>query len=404
MIKNRRTTITLVGGGNSSYTIICLLSHAGHTVNLLTPDAGEWSYNVKMESVLDDGTLKSSLPGQLNKISSNPEIVIPDSEIILLGLPVSKYRVVLHEIAPFIRRDKKIYIGTIYGQGGFNWMVEEIIAKYQLKHVVYFSSGLIPWITRVKEFGKSGFNYGSKIVNIAAVYPGEGFDELQGLLLDDLCFNYFGTGKFVKVDNFLSLTLSVDNQIVHLPRLYGLYKKFGGRWKALKEVPFFYLDYDDLSASLMEQLDEDYTRIRNKIRELYPEKSFKYMLNYIDLERLSHNSSNTRIKESLTNSKELNQIITPVVQDKNGSWILDKNHRFFKDDLYYGLAISKWIGQKLSIDTPAIDKIILWAQDIVNDTLLNETGIVEVKSSDNPDFKYGIPSTYGFSSVNETID
>jgi hypothetical protein len=403
-MKSKRTIITVVGGGNSSYTIISLLSSAGHKVNLLTPEPEKWSFNITMESVLHDGTLQAVLPGHLNKISSDPEVVIPESEIIILSLPVSKYRVALHEIAPFIRRDIKTYIGTIYGQGGFNWMVEEIITRFHLKNIVYFSSGLIPWITRVKEPGKVGLNYGAKIVNVAAVNPDEEFASLQDLLLDDLCFNHFGAGRFVKAENFISLTLSVDNQIVHLPRLFGLHKISGGRWKTLAEVPLFYRDYDDLSAGMLEQLDGDYTLIRNKIKELYPGKSFAYMLNYLDLERLSHNSSNTSIKESLTNSKELNQIATPVIQNEEGFWIFDKNHRFFNDDLYYGLAIAKWLGQKLHLFTPAIDEIILWAQEVVGDTILNENGIVEVESSSNPEFKYGIPSTYGFSTIESVID
>ena len=403
-MNKRKAIITIVGGGNSSYTLISLLSSAGHKVNLLTPEPEKWSNQVTMELILHDGTIKATLPGHLNMISSNPGSIIPESEIIILSLPVSKYRVALHEIAPFIRRNKKTYIGTIYGQGGFNWMVEEIIDKFQLKNIVYFSSGLIPWITRVKDLGKTGLNYGSKIVNVVAVHPDEEYNELQNLLLDDLCYSYFGTGRFVKADNFISLTLSVDNQIVHLPRLYGLFKKFGGRWKTLAEVPFFYRDYDDLSSGMLAQLDEDYTRIRNKIKELYPDKSFKYMLNYLDLERLSHNSSNTRIKESLTNSKELNQIATPVIQNEEGFWIFDKNHRFFTDDLYYGLAIAKWIGQKLSLDTPAIDQIIRWAQDVVEDTILNENGMVDVERSSNPEFKYGIPSTYGFKTIDSIMD
>ncbi len=60
---NRRTIITVVGGGNSSYTIISLLSSAGHKVNLLTLEPEKWSDNIIMESVLHDGTVKASLPG-----------------------------------------------------------------------------------------------------------------------------------------------------------------------------------------------------------------------------------------------------------------------------------------------------------------------------------------------------
>jgi hypothetical protein len=403
-MKYRKTIITVIGGGNSSITLISLLSSAGHKVNLLTRQPERWSSNVTMELLYPDGALKAVLPGHINKISSNPEVVIPESEIIILSLPVSKYRVVLHNIAPFIKKNKKTYIGTIYGQGGFNWMVNEIVLKYQLENVVYFASGLIPWITRLKEYGKVGLNYGSKTVNVVAVFPSEEYVEINNLLLNDLCFRFFGVGSYVKAENFISLTLSVDNQIIHLSRLFGLYERFGGIWKTQAEVPFFYRDYDDLSAHLLEQLDEDYTKIRSEIKRLYPNQSFNYMLNYLDLERLSYNSSNANIKESFTNSKTLNQIATPVIQNEAGLWIFDKNHRFFTDDLYYGLAIARWIGQKLALDTPIIDRILRWAQHVVNNTVLDENGIVEVDRSSNPDFKHGIPSTYGFSSIADIME
>ncbi len=403
-MKNNKTTITVVGGGNSSITLISLLTRAGHKVNLLTRSPEKWSKNVSMELINPDGSLKEIVKGVLNKISSRPSEVIPDSEIIVLSLPVSKYRLVLHSIAPFFHKNRVTYLGTIYGQGGFNWMVDEIITKFELKNIIYFSSGLIPWITRLKEYGKTGMNFGSKSVNIVAVQPKGQFSELNDLILDDLCYSYFGKGKYQQAENFISLTLSVDNQIIHLSRLLGLHEVYGDFWKHQNDVPFFYRDYDDHSADLLEKLDSDYTMIRQAIEKLFPSKSFKYMLNYLDLERLSYSSASTNIKESFINSKTLNQITTPVVKIADGLWTFDKNHRFFTDDLFYGVAIAKWIAQKLYINTPTIDKIIEWAQSLINVKIMEKGILLDIDNSSNKNFQYGLPSTYGFTNIDQIID
>ena len=58
-------------------------------------------------------------------------------------MPVHKYRVCLHQIAPFISRDKTVVIGAAYGQGGFNWMVEEIRKEYGLSNIVEYRNSMI---------------------------------------------------------------------------------------------------------------------------------------------------------------------------------------------------------------------------------------------------------------------
>lgn len=396
-----KTKITIVGGGNSTHSLIPLLSTNANEISLFTRKPEKWQDSIIMEYTLPDGTVKASLDGHIQKASANPEDVIPNADFIILSVPVYQYRNLLHQIAPFISRNKKVYIGTIYGQGGFNWMVEEVIKKYNLTNIVYFSSGLIPWITRTKEYGKVGINYGCKQNNVVAVFPKEEFYNLKNILLDDLCYNYFGKGEYLLADNFLSLTLSVDNQIIHQTRLYGLYLSTAGVWSTYDDVPFFYRDYDDLSAQILEDLDQEYTLIRERIMKRFPEHDFKYMMNYLDLEHFSYGSSSSSIKESFTQSETLGQIPTPVVQNKYGKWVFDATHRFFYDDIYYGIMIAKWFAEKLAINTPTIDKILKWAGGVINDTLIDDNNKLKISVEDG--FLYGVPDVYGYNSIEELI-
>ena len=400
-MKSHKLKICIVGGGNSTHTLIPLLSNAGHTVNLLTRRPGDWRETVSVSKVSPAGVFEARLTGRITTKSNRPVDVIPECDVILLSLPVSKYRVVLDQIAPWIKREGKVSVGTIYGQGGFNWMVDEIKAKYALNNIATFACGLIPWITRTASYGSEGITYGAKSVNVAAVYPQTDFANLNEGLFNDLCFRWFKQGQFVQADNFLSLTLSVDNQIIHLARMFGMYLKSGGEWTEKAAVPFFYRDFDEASADVLRDVDGDYEAIRERIRRLFPEKSFKYMLDYLALERLSYQTANTDIRESFVNSKTLGQIATPVVQNAGGKWVFDKTHRFFEDDVYYGLCIAKWIAEKADVETKAIDRILDWAQVLVDDKIIDGSRLC-LRSPKA--FKSGLPSEYGFTAIDNIVD
>lgn len=404
MERQIKAKVTIVGGSNSAHSIIPLLTDAGHSVSLLTRRPKLWQSKIEMKYLDHNGLLIGKLTGEASLITDNPELVIPEADIIILCLPVSKYRIVLHEIAPYVNEDHKTIIGTIYGQAGFNWMVEEIKQKFNLKNIEYFAVGLIPWITRTEIYGRVGINYGPKVRNVVALSNPENFQNLNEMFLEDLCFRYFKTGRFYLAENFISLTLSVDNQIIHLSRLYGLHMKHEGKWQNPDKVPLFYKDYDDLSAQLLSELDGDYEKIRESIKKLFPDKEFTYMLNYLDLEHFSYDSKSTDIKSSFVESKTLGQIPTPVVKNSNGFYVFDKDHRFFLDDLYYGLEVAKWIAEKLELATPTLDKIIYWAQEVVHDKIIENERLVPNNKNIGLKFLHGSPASYGYDSINQIID
>ncbi|MCK5130506.1 MAG: NAD/NADP octopine/nopaline dehydrogenase family protein, partial [Clostridiales bacterium] len=296
-----------------------------------------------------------------------------------------------------------IYICTVFGQAGFNWMVEEVSKKFSIDNITTFAFGLIPWICRTKKYGESGIVYGAKPINVAAVTPFDDFNELNDLLFDKVVNQWFQHGAFHQADNFISLTLSLDNQIIHTSRLYGLFLESGGTWDNLDDVPYFYRDFSAKSAEILKSLDDDYSLIRSKIKALYPDKKFTFMLDYLSLDNTTNLISNKTILETFENSKTLGAIKTPVVE-KNGKWVIDKNHRFFSDDIYYGLCIAKWIAEQLDIAVPHIDDILTWAQNLLGDRII-ENGKLQISDDikNNP-FKYGVPEVYGFTELDQIID
>jgi hypothetical protein len=296
-------------------------------------------------------------------------------------------------------------VGTLYGQGGFNWMVNEIVKEHQLHNIVSFAAGLIPWICRATKYGSRVENYGGKQLNICAVTPAEKFDKLNALLLNDLSWNPMGMGKFTQACSFLSLTLSVDNQIIHPSRCYGLYKEYGGKWPSVENVPYFYKDFDDCSAEILTRVDNDYSAIRAAVRQHFPDKPFRYMLSYFDLERLTHRSNHVDIKASVQASAQLALIKTPTIALDDGSRALDTNCRFFTDDIPYGLLLAKWVAEKLNVDTPHLDEIIIWAQKLRGEHWLKEKEkTIDMDFCMKNKHLTGLPPSYGIHSVDEIVD
>jgi len=397
-------TITIVGGGASAHLLITLLSSSNYVVNILTRKPDLWSRKIELQYRAINGDVIERFNGKLNKISAEPGDVINEADVIFLCMPVSQYRNALHRIAPHLNSDKEVYVGTVYGQAGFNWMVDEIKRTFGLEKITTFSFGLIPWICRILEYGKIGITYGVKPINIAAVEPQLHFKALNEYIFEKVCLDWFGKGAFIQADNFLSLTFSVDNQIIHPARCYGLFMRYGGEWEKLEDIPFFYKDFDQLSADILTQLDADYSKIRENIREKYPDKKFTYMLDYLAQDRYTNITAEYTVLESILLSNTLGAIKAPTVKTKTGKWKINTDHRFFTDDIHYGLCIAKWVADRFGLDVPTIDKIIYWAQELRQETLI-EGNQLQLDSGDlSQKFKSGIPHFYGYQTMDDIVD
>ncbi len=397
-------TVTIVGGGSSAHTLIPLLSSSNYTVNILTSKPEQWSKNIELQYRTTENEVIETFHGELDKISSEPEDVIGDADVIFLCMPVSQYRNALHRIAPFLNVEKEVSVGAVYGQAGFNWMVDEIKESFALEHIITFSFGLIPWICRTHEYGKVGITYGVKPINIAAVEPEEKFARLNENVFEKVCLDWFDSGEFQQADNFLSLTFSVDNQIIHPARCYGLFMRYGGEWEKKENIPLFYDDFDQVSADILENLDADYSKIRRRIRKKYPNKKFSKMKNYLDQDRYTNETEEYTVLESFLQSKTLGAIKAPTIKTKAGTWKIDTDHRFFTDDIHYGLCIAKWVAERFKIDVPTIDKIIRWAQKLRKEELLKDGKLLLDSADLSKRFKSGIPHFYGYQTVADIVD
>jgi len=83
---------------------------------------------------------------------------------------------------------------------------------------------------------------------------------------------------------------------------------------------------------------------------------------------------------------------------------LDIHCRFFTDDIAYGILVVKWIAEELNVETPFIDEIILWAQNLRGEKFLTKEGKIEKEFCLKEKFISGIPPSYGIQSVDVILD
>jgi len=390
MAEAKKKVVTIVGGGSSAHVLIPFLSGAGLEVNILTRRPGEWSKEIELQLHSIHSEVLETFNGYLTEISDDPAQVIPQADYIIICMPVCKYRMALHHLAPHVNRREGVFIGTIYGQAGFNWMVDEIKKEFRLDKVATFAVGLIPWVCRFIEYGKVGVTYGCKAVNVVAVSPPERFEDLNEELLKNICERWLNKGAFEQSENFLSLTLSVDNQIIHPSRCYQLFLNHGGKWATKEDIP--YLGYQGGHPLLLQGLRRALCRpiARPGRRLLQGPRSNQ---GQVPREGLQVHAGLPGARAPLLPIGELGH---PRVLRHLG--------HVGSHQAAYGLCITKWMADQLGLTVPTIDRIIDWVQVLRNEKLIEGDKLLLDSEDITTKFKSGIPPVYGMQTIDDVVD
>ena len=110
--------LVVCGGGNSSHILIPFLNDSIFNVDVYTSRPERWSNTIDLEWQDGMGKVLDTASGEIRKVSNKPEELFPDADYVVFCMPVHQYRVALHNIAPYLNKDKSVVICTLYSQGG----------------------------------------------------------------------------------------------------------------------------------------------------------------------------------------------------------------------------------------------------------------------------------------------
>ena len=324
----------ICGGGSLGHVIAGYLgANADVRVSMLTQRPQLWKNDIEVHT-----PEQTIIHGHIHTISSNPEDVIPQANIILLCLPGFAIKQQLQLIKPYVK--STTFVGSVFSSTGFFFNAMEILNE----DVPLWGFQRVPFICRTREYGQSANLLGYKSnLNIAV----ERTDEKEDFRL--LIEKLFNTPVSL-LNNFYEATLTNSNPLLHTSRLYTMFGA-SNEGRTFPRMILFYEEWTEEAAQLLIDMDEEFFRLL----EVLPVKPnyLPRILEYYE----SHDAHS--LAQKLSSIQGFKGITSPMKQTAQG-WIPDFTSRYFTEDFPYGLHFIWQLAKEKGIATPKIDMVYQW--------------------------------------------
>lgn len=324
--------ICICGGGGLGHVCAGVFASQGHIVDILTGHPKKWSKNI----IVTDNEGKE-FSGSLNNVSDSPEDLVPDANIVLLCVPGYLIEETLLKIKPYLNKDNKV--GSIVSSTGFFFQAHKILDN----KCCLFGFQRVPYISRVKEYGRSAYLLGYKqALNVAienCTTPQIFASELSNLFLTPVNV----------LNNFYEASLTNSNPILHTGRLYTMWGTHEVQPTA--EQSLFYADWTDEASQCLIDMDSEFMQLLSALG--VKEGVIPSLLDYYESTDAKSLTAKIRSIEAFKTIK------SPMLKTEQG-WMPDFSSRYFTEDFPFGLKFIKDLMGKHNISSPTIDKVYRW--------------------------------------------
>ena len=330
--------ITICGGGNLGHVCAGFLANRGHKVSILTTKPQLWGKS--LEIIAPDG----NFVGQLASVSSDPNEVIPQAEIVLVCLPGFAIHDELEKIKPHL--SKETIVGTVVSSTGFFFEAFEVLPS----DVPLFGFQRVPFISRTIEYGHKAELKGYKESLSVAIEQTENKAVIHKQLEDIF------EKPITLLDSFYEVSLSNSNPLLHPSRTYTMWKD----WKpgvVYPRNPQFYAEWTIEASSLLIKMDEEFQNLL-KALGLKP-GCIPTVLDYYE----STDAESLTLK--LQSIKAFQGIQSPM-KEISGGFIPDFTSRYFTEDFPYGMRFIIETAQKHNFPIPTIENVYQWGASIIS--------------------------------------
>lgn len=327
--------ITICGGGSLGHVCAGVFSSQGHEVRLLSGHPEKWNRFLEVSDI--NGQIYK---GNITCVSNKPEVVVPNSDIVLLCTPGFLIRKTLEAICPFVT--SQIAVGSIVSSTGFFFEAHRIFSK----DICLFGFQRVPYIARIIEYGKSAALLGYKNKLYLAIENSIDNSVLLHALSD------LTKTPTELLDSFYEAALTNSNPILHTGRLYSMW----GNWSGIpfKEQSHFYAEWDLDSSEIIMQMDTEFQQLLKVLN--VREGAIPTLLDYYE------STDASSLAHKLRTISAFQSILSPMIKVDDG-WIPDFTSRYFTEDFPYGLHYIKELSRTHNIETPLIDIVYNWGMN-----------------------------------------
>lgn len=334
------TKICIIGGGNIGTLLAAEFAAKDYAVCVYTSQFSIWNGTLQVFSPEEDLVLNASGI----EATDNLSYAVSNAQQIWVTLPSFMFPKIAEELYPIVSPGQIIFCSP--GAGAefyFRPMIEKGCTLCGLQRVHS--------ISRLKERGKSVYMLGRKDQVYVAVIPKHNGALCCGLVTQQLNMPCF------LLENYLAITLTPSNPILHTARLYSMFIDFSPGVVYDHNI-LFYEEWSDFSSDILLKCDAELQTICRALPELdlHSVKSLK-----------EHYESNTvsQMTKKIRNIKAFKGILSPMSETPNG-WVPDFNDRYFVADFAFGLKIIRDIARVLRILSPSLDAVWNWYRSISN--------------------------------------
>lgn len=334
--------ITIVGGGNIGTQFAVHCAHKGHSVTVFSSKPERFSQ--ELQCVDAQGAIFCT--GPLRQATADPLMAFGDADVIFVTVPADCMHPYAEHILPHIRPGVKL--GLIPGTGGGECVFRDALDK----GAVIFGLQRVPAVARLREYGKTVCSTGYRSELFAAALPKRYTEDCCQLLTD--IFDIPCT----PLPDYLNLTLTPSNPILHTTRLKNLYGDYIPG-KVYPEIPLFYQHWNDETSRLLIACDEEVQALCRALTDfdLSGVKSLKIHYESNTPEEMTAKISSIAAFQGLTSPHK------PVA----GGFIPDFESRYFTADFSYGLTILVQLARMAGISAPHMEATLHWYETIVGD-------------------------------------
>jgi hypothetical protein len=333
-------------------------------------------------------TPSGHVQGRPEIVSANARDVIPTSDVLLIATPSFAYAPILRQIKDYLQRGT--FIGVTPGQGGFDWVAQEILGASLSADIIFSAIMPMPFNCRITEFGHSVAVQTFKKHYRIGVVP-----ELKKE--EALAINraLFGDTEFA--GHFINCTLYPINAIIHPQRLYRLCKDWTPSGPPLKENPLFYESMDEESTMYMDKVNKEVIQICEALTTQGMEAKVPHILDF--LRWVYPDVPGRSLVEIFALNDAYKGFRCPFKEVEDGEgWIPDFKNRYFTEDIPYGLCVYKGIADIVDVPTPMMNTVLTWAQ-----TYMEKEYVVNGKLQGRDVGETTAPQRFGMTTVTDLI-
>lgn len=354
--------VAICGGGRTGHLNAILFKQLPQVqVSMLTSNLElieQHARHTPMQALLPDG---STLDARLDRVTTDARTAVEDADIVIITVPAHARPQTLQAIAPHLSSSKPVYVGAIPGFCGFDWLAEATLADrpnlviWGMKDVPHTAFGLTP--------GRSIKMGGGKSRLYAATHARESQESRQRL--QEMLTVLYGR-CVTMLDNYLEITLTPGNPIMHSSVIYGLIGPFG-QWhrKIFPQRMCWWTECPELGAYFLERMDQESQDLCAVISQrmgidLSSVKSLKQEIVEAYGEQIRDQSSMLSI---LRTNQAYNNILAPMVpaDGNRAGYVIERESRAFNEDVAYGLVLLAQMAKRFELKVPHIEEVLQWS-------------------------------------------